>query len=57
MSDSELVEAALADPSRNFGPIIEQYKNAVFGVSLARPFFIENGKMGRCKIENRRCWM
>ena len=36
MSESELVEAALVDPPRNFGPIIEQYKNAVFGVSLAR---------------------
>ena len=36
MSDRELVEAALADPPRNFGPIIEHYKNAVFGVSLAR---------------------
>jgi RNA polymerase sigma-70 factor (ECF subfamily) len=34
--DDNLIERTLADPPRGFGPIIERYKDAVFGVSLAR---------------------
>ena len=36
LNDKELVTSALADPPGGFGPIIERYKDAVFGVSLAR---------------------
>ena len=35
-NDIQLVTSALANPPGGFGPIIERYKDAVFGVSLAR---------------------
>ncbi len=34
--DASLVGAALTNGSEAFGPIVEQYRDAVFGIALAR---------------------
>jgi RNA polymerase sigma-70 factor (ECF subfamily) len=35
-SDEQLVEETLSGESQTFGPIVERYRDAVFGIALSR---------------------